>query len=76
MLSHVSIVTEGRKQYEKEIGAYNCQKIHETGSIAIGTAFVDRLLNNATNHRSVVLAGQAFIDRRCTGTQYTDGYGT
>ncbi|KAL6268261.1 hypothetical protein P5V15_001376 [Pogonomyrmex californicus] len=60
----------------KEIGAYNCQKIHETGSLAIGTAFVNRLINNATNHRSVMLAGQAFTDGRCAGTQYTDGYGT
>lgn len=76
MHSHVSIVTEGRKQYVKEIGAYNCQKIHETGSMTLGTAFVDRLLNNATNHRSVMLAGQAFTDGRCAGTQYTDGYGT
>lgn len=76
MHSHISVVTEGKKKYVKEIGAYNCQRLHETGTTAIGTAIVDRLVANATNYRSVTLAGQTFTDGRCSGTQYTDGYGT
>ncbi|KAL6256716.1 hypothetical protein P5V15_011643 [Pogonomyrmex californicus] len=76
MHSHVSIVSDGRKVYIKEVGWQTCQKIHETGTFALGTAFVDRLIVNATNHRSVTMAGQTHADGRCSGTQYTDGFGT
>ncbi|KAL6255503.1 hypothetical protein P5V15_013839 [Pogonomyrmex californicus] len=48
-----------RKQYVKEIGRENCQRIHDTGTLNVGTAVVDRLKINATNHRSVTMAGAA-----------------
>lgn len=76
MHSHISVVTEGKKKYVKEMGAYNCKKLHETGAITIGTALIDRLIANSTNYRSITLAGKALTDGRCSGAQYTDGYGT
>lgn len=76
MNSHVSIVSDGRKEYVKEIGRENCQRIHDTGTLTVGTAVVDRLKVNATNHRSITMAGQAHSDGRCAGTQYSDGFGT
>ncbi|KYQ58524.1 hypothetical protein ALC60_02477, partial [Trachymyrmex zeteki] len=44
--------------------------------IRIASAEVDRIQQNTTNLRSITLAGSASVDGRCTGAQYTDGYGT
>ncbi|KAL6253462.1 hypothetical protein P5V15_014676 [Pogonomyrmex californicus] len=56
------------------MGAYNCKKLHETGTVALGNAVVDRLMINATNRRNVTLAGSAHSDGRCAEAQYIDGY--
>ncbi|KAL6255635.1 hypothetical protein P5V15_012883 [Pogonomyrmex californicus] len=75
MHSYMSIVSDGRKQYVKEIGRENCQRIHDTGTLNVVTAVVDRFKINATNHRSVTIAGAAHADGRCSGTQYSIGFG-
>lgn len=76
MYSHVSIVHNGRREYLQEIGEHACRRLHETGSFRIANAVVDRIIGNATNLRSVTLAGSATADGKCSGSQYTDGYGS
>lgn len=76
MHSHISIVQQGRKEYIRELGAAACYRLHETGTFAIGAAVIDKIEINATNHRTVTLAGAVTTDGRCSGAQYTDGYGS
>lgn len=76
MNSHVSIVSNGRREYLQEIGEQACRRIHETGTLTIANAVMDRIARNTTNIRSVTLVGSTSMDGRCAGTQYTDGYGT
>lgn len=76
MHSHVSIVHNGRKEYIHEIGEQVCRRLHETDSIVIANAVIDRIARNNTNLRSVTLAGSVSVDGKCSGSQYTDGYGS
>ncbi|KYQ60584.1 hypothetical protein ALC60_00357 [Trachymyrmex zeteki] len=76
MHSHVSLVLNGRREYIQEIGEAGCKRLHETGAIRLPNAQIDRIQQNATNLRSVILAGSVTVDGRCSGAQYTDGYGT
>lgn len=75
MHSHISLVSNSRKQYVQELGRDACRRTHETGSLTIATSVIDRIAGNSTNFRSVTLAGKAGIDGTCRGAQYTDGYG-
>lgn len=76
MSSHVSIVHNGRREYLQEIGERACSKLHDTGTITIAKAVMDRIVKNTTNIRSVTLVGSTSVDGKCSGAQYTDGYGT
>ncbi|KYM96614.1 hypothetical protein ALC62_12741 [Cyphomyrmex costatus] len=76
MHSHVSIVHNGRREYIQEIGEQACRRLHETGTLTIGNAVLDQIKSNATNHRSATLAGSTTVDEKCSGAQYTDGYGS
>lgn len=75
MHSHVSIVHNGKRQYFHEIGEQGCRKLHESGTITIGNAIIDRVAKNSTNFRGVTLAGSASLDGDCAGSQYSDGFG-
>lgn len=76
MSSHISIVHNGRREYLQEIGERACSKLHDTGTITIANAVMDRIAKNTTNIRSVTLVGTTSVDGKCAGAQYTDGYGT
>lgn len=76
MHSHISLVSNSRKQYIQELGNDACRRVHETGTLALSTVVVDRVTTNATSYRSVTLAGKAGIDGTCRGADYTDGFGT
>lgn len=76
MHSHVSLVSNSRKQYIQELGNDACRRIHETGSVTLASTVIDRIAANSTNFRSVTLAGRVGIDGTCKGAEYTDGYGT
>lgn len=76
MSSHVSIVHNGRREYLQEIGERACSKLHDSGTITIANAVMDRIAKNTTNIRSVTLVGSTTVDGKCSGAQYTDGYGT
>lgn len=76
MHSHISLVSNSRKQYVQELGSDACRRAHETGTLALSTVVIDRVTTNATSYRSVTLAGRAGIDGTCRGSDYTDGFGT
>lgn len=76
MSSHISAVHNGRREYLQEVGEQGCRRLHETGATRIASATIDRIQRNTTNLRSVTLAGSTTVDGRCSGSQYTDGYGT
>lgn len=76
MHSHISLVSNSRKQYVQELGNDACRRAHETGTLALSTVVIDRITTNATNFRSVTLAGKAGVDGTCRGSDYTDGFGT
>jgi len=75
MHSHISAVHNGRREYLLEIGEQACRRLHDTGTITIGNAVLDRIIKNTTNLRSAMLAGAVSADGRCSGSQYSDSYG-
>jgi len=74
--SHVFVVHNGRREYLLEIGEQACRRLHDTGAITIGNAVLDQIAKNTTNLRSAMLAGAVSVDGRCSGSQYSDGYGS
>lgn len=78
MHSHVSIVHGGKRAYLHEMTISNCKRIHETGTIDLGgrDRYITGLRSNSTSTRSITLAARTSVDGRCSGTQYSDPYGT
>ncbi|XP_067212969.1 uncharacterized protein [Linepithema humile] len=76
MHSHISIVHNGQRNYVQEIGSIGCSRLHETGTVVIGNAIIDRVPQNRTSRHSITLAGSVATDGRCSGAQYTDGQGS
>ncbi|XP_076618874.1 uncharacterized protein LOC143340594 [Colletes latitarsis] len=77
MHSHVSIVNNGRQQYISTISREDCRTLHNTGTIFINTAIqVTGVLPNSTTTRSLTLAGIVNSEGTCSGTTYSDPYGT
>lgn len=76
MHSHISLVSNSRKQYIQELGNDACRRIQETGSVTLASTVIDRIAGNSTNFRSVTLAGKVGVDGACRGAEYTDGYGS
>jgi len=75
MHSHVS-VHNGRREYLQEIGEQGCQRLYEADIIRISNAVIDRIKQSTTNLKSIILAGSATVDGKCSGSQYIDGYRT
>jgi len=77
MHSHISIVQNGRRVYLHTLSNTACQRLHETGTLSIGgSAIISRASPNSTTTSSINLAGSTTMDGRCSGTQYSDPYGT
>lgn len=77
MHSHISVVHNGRRVYLADISENICKAAHTTGIIALTPSLqISGLKPNSTTYRSVTLAGSIAVDGRCTGTQYSDPYGT
>jgi len=75
MHSHVSVVHNGRNEYMHELGEAGYSRLHRTDTISIGAAIIDQIETNQTSYYSITLAGSLTADGKCSGTQYTDGYG-
>lgn len=76
MNSHNSIVLNGRREYLLQIPSDSCRQLHQSGIMSIGNIQLTGFRTNSTESRSVVLAGSLSTDGTCSGTQYSDPYGT
>lgn len=77
MHSHVSIVYNGKREYIREVSADTCKKLHDSGSIFLGNnALITGIKVNSTTYHSLTYAGTITNDGKCTGTQFSDPYGT
>ncbi|EFN77143.1 hypothetical protein EAI_08677 [Harpegnathos saltator] len=75
--SHISLIQGGHRKYIIDLDQSSYTKMHATGSFSYGpNAPVIDLLSNATNYRTLTLAGTASVDGTCKGTQFSDYYGT
>ena len=77
MHSHISVVQNGRREYIRELSAETCRKLYDTGTIFLGNnGHIDDIKPNTTNQRSLTFAGIIRTDGTCTGTQFSDPFGT
>lgn len=76
MHSHLSAVQNGLAEYMQEISRTSCQRLHDEGTLMIGGSVITGVLSNSTTHRTVGLAGSVGTDGTCSGTTYSDPYGT
>ena len=75
MHSHISQVKNGDSAYIHHISREACLDLHKFGQIKFGNSILDKLIVNATNRRSITLAGKVNTDGTCSGTYYvTDDY--
>lgn len=77
MHSHISVIHNDKRNYIREISAENCKKLLDTGTIFLGNnALISGIKVNSTSSHSLTYAGTIGVDGSCTGTQFTDPYGT
>ncbi|XP_067209983.1 uncharacterized protein [Linepithema humile] len=76
MFSHSMDVHNGKHAYIEEVSREACQKMHNYGTYQIGNTHIVGLKSNQTATRPVTLAGQVNLDGSCSGTTYSDPYGT
>lgn len=60
----------------QEISRTSCQRLHEEGTLSIGSSIITGISPNSTTHRTISLAGSVNTDGTCAGTTYSDPYGT
>ena len=77
MHSHISAVTNGQSEYIHELSHQQCDILHSSGTISLGQNLqISNLKVNQTTYHSVLLAGSLAINGDCSGTQYSDPFGT
>jgi len=76
-LSYISVVQNGHRVYLHTLSNTACQRLHKTGTLSIGegTIISGASLNSMTTS-SINFAESTTMDGRCSGTQYSDLYGT
>lgn len=77
MHSHISAVQNGRKEYIMETNYNVCRRLHDSGGLTLGNSvYLTGLKVNQTSSRGITLAGWIGNDGKCSGTQYSDPFGT
>ncbi|XP_076479609.1 uncharacterized protein LOC117165189 [Bombus vancouverensis nearcticus] len=77
MHSHTSAVHNGFAEYLHETTDQQCARMHQDSTFSLGPQnLIVGLKDNATETRSLVLAGKLTDDGSCQGTQYVDPYGS
>jgi hypothetical protein len=77
MHSHISVVHNSCRIYLHILSNSGCQQLHETDTLSLGgSAIISGAVPNSTMTSSINLARSTTEDRRCSGTQYSDPYGT
>ena len=77
MCSHSSIVANGYSEYIHDVTRDQCNQMHAIGTFLVTPSLqISKLKVNETLFHSVTLAGSVTPNGDCTGTQFSDPYGT
>ena len=77
MFSHTSIVPYGTNEYIREISGEECRDLHHHGSFSLGNGHIIQGIKvNSTVTHPLILAGSLTNEGSCSGTQYSDPFGT
>ncbi|KAI4476114.1 hypothetical protein M0804_013844 [Polistes exclamans] len=77
MHSHIYMVNNGVAEYLFEPTVQKCETMHLTGTfIFVNGVNILALKVNSTTSHSITLAGKAGVDRSCSGSQYSDQFGS
>lgn len=77
MHSHSSVVNQGRQIYLVDMDESACKRMHLTRSIQLTpAATIIGIAVNSTTRRTITLAGSLDNAGSCSGTTYSDPYGT
>ena len=74
---HISIVANGHSEYIQDITRDQCNQMHIIGTFLITPSIqISKLKVNETSFHSITLAGSVIPNGDCTGTQFSNPYGT
>lgn len=76
MWSHTMDVNNGKHAYIEEISRDACHRMHFSGTYHLYNTQIVGLKSNQTTTRPITLAGVLHQDGSCSGTTYSDPYGT
>ena len=77
MHSLISIVASGHSEYIQDVARDQCNQIHTIATFLVDPSLqISKLKVNETLFHSVTLAGSVTPNGNCTGTQFSDPYGT
>ena len=76
MFLHTMDVKYGKLSYIQEVSREACERMYFYGSYHIGHIHILGLKSNEISTRSATLAGVSYKDGGCSGTIYSDPYGT
>lgn len=77
MNSHISVVKHGENEYIYEVSRSACMDMHESGSFNInGNHIIHGIRVNNTVTHSATFAGSLTNEGSCSGTVYSDPFGT
>lgn len=76
MFSHSMDVHNGKHSYIQEISEFACKRMHHHGTYELGSMYITGLKSNQTSTHPATLAGHVNNDGTCSGTTYSDPYGT
>jgi hypothetical protein len=75
--SHTSAVANGYIEYLEELTLEQCERMHSLRAIRFGyNVEITGLGMNQTTSRAITFAGKIGYDGQCSGTVYSDPYGT
>ena len=77
MHSHTSAVINGYREYIQEVSRDQCSKMHETGVFLVSlNTQITGLKIKRTSSDAIMLAGSTQVNGQCSGSQYSDLFGT
>ena len=77
MHSHSSIVASDHSEYIYDVTRDQCNQMHTIGTFLVSFSLqISKLKVNETSFHSVTLGGSVTPNGDCTGTQFSDTYGT
>jgi len=76
MFSHTMDVHNGKYSYIEEVSREACRRMHVYGNFEISGIRVTGIMPNQTITRPITLAGHVDNGGACSGSAYSDPYGT